>query len=174
MLVQIIIMYPIPCSFSMSIEGQCILKEVEGEFMRCVDTRAIAQKARTKKIISEAVEKQINESKSLDASKKILFEHLHNQVMLEGLRCFCSIMIESEGYQRMQMFGKELLAKLEKVRQDCTNWFRLCPGVQPPVQPGQLYMKQHPNPNILIFILFSRAASLTIIIILSKGSASRR
>ena len=120
-LVRIIIMHLIPCSFSMCIEGQRILQEVKRDFMRCVDARAIAQKARSEKIIPEAVEKQINESKSLVAAKKVLFEHLHDQVMLEGLRHFCSIMIESEGYQRMQMFGKGLLAKLEEVRRDCTS-----------------------------------------------------
>ena len=115
-LVQITIIHPIPCSFSMSIEGQRILKEVQREFMECVDARAIAQKARMEKIIPEAAENQIKESKTLDAAKEVLFEHLHNQVMLEGLRRFCIIMIESEGYQRMQVFGKELQANLEKVR----------------------------------------------------------
>ena len=92
--------------------------------MRCVDARAIAPKARMEKIIPERVETQINKSESSDAAKKVLFEHLRDQVMLEGLRHFCSIMIESEGYQQMQMFGKELLAKIEEVRQDCTS-FRL-------------------------------------------------
>ena len=100
----------------MSIEGQRILEEVKRDFMRCVDARAIAQKARMEKIIPEAVEIKINESKSLNAAKEVLFEHLHDQVMLEGLRRFCSIMIESEGYQLMQMFGKGLLAKLTEVR----------------------------------------------------------
>ena len=120
-LVWIIIMHPTPYSFSMSIEGRCILKEVQREFMECVNARAIAQKARMKKIIPEAVEIRINESKSLDAAKEVLFEHLHDQVTLEGLRCFCSIMIESEGYQLMQMFGKGLLAKLKEVRWECTS-----------------------------------------------------
>ena len=32
-----------------------------------------------KKIIPEAIENQINESKSFDEAKKILFAHLHNQ-----------------------------------------------------------------------------------------------
>ena len=73
------------------------------------------------KIIPEAVEIKINESKSLDAAKQFLFEHLHDQVTLEGLRHFCSIMIEFEGYQLMQMFGKRLSAKLEEVRWYCTN-----------------------------------------------------
>ena len=89
--------------------------------MRYVDARAIAQKARMEKIIPEAVDIKINESKSLDAAKQVLFEHLHDQVTLEGLRCFCSIMIESEGYQLMQMFGNELQAKLKEVRWYCTN-----------------------------------------------------
>ena len=93
--------------------------------MRYVNARAIAQKALIEEIIPEAVEKQINESKSSDAAKNVLFEHLQNQVMLEGLRCFCSIMIESKGYQQMQKFGKELLAKPEEVRWDCTSWFRV-------------------------------------------------
>ena len=105
----------------MSIEGRRILKEVKREFMECVDARAIVQKARMEKIIPEAVEIKINELKSLDAAKEVLFEHLHNQVTLEGLRRFCSIMIESEGYQLMQMFGNELQAKLKKVRWYCTN-----------------------------------------------------
>ena len=105
----------------MCIEGQRILKEVQREFMRCVDARAIAQKARMEKIIPEAVESQINESRSSDAAKNALFKHLHDQAMLEDLRCLCSIMIESEGYKRMQMFGNGLLAKLEEVRWDCTN-----------------------------------------------------
>ena len=89
--------------------------------MRYVNARAIVQKARMEKIIPEAVEIQINESKSSDAAKKVLFEHLHDQVTLGGLRRFCHIMIESEGYQLMQIFGKELLAKLKEVRRDCTN-----------------------------------------------------
>ena len=89
--------------------------------MRYVDARAIVQKARMEKIIPEAVEIKINESKSLDAAKQFLFEHLHDQVTLEGLRRFCSIMIESEGYQLMQTFGRGLLAKLEEVRWDCTS-----------------------------------------------------
>ena len=105
----------------MPIEGQHLLEEVQNDFMRCVHARAIAQKARMKKIIPEAVEKQINESRSLDAAKQVLFEHLQDQVTLEGLRSFCSIMIESEGYQLMQMFGKRLLAKLEEVRWECTS-----------------------------------------------------
>ena len=120
-LVQIIITHLIPCSFSMSTEGQHILQEVQKDFMRYVDARAIVQKARMEKIIPEAVEIQLNESKSSDEAKKVLFEHLHNQVMLGGLRRFCNIMIESEGYERMQMFGKEMLAKLEEVRWDCTK-----------------------------------------------------
>ena len=89
--------------------------------MRHVDARAIAQKARIEEIIPEAVEIQINESKSSDAAKSVLFEHLHDQVTLEGLRRFCSIMIESKGYGRMQMFGKALLVHLEEVRWDRTN-----------------------------------------------------
>ena len=89
--------------------------------MECVDARAIAQKVRIKEIIPEAVEIQINESKSSDAAKNVLFEHLQNQVTLEGLRHFCSIMIESKGYQLMQMFGKGLQAKLKEVRWYCTN-----------------------------------------------------
>ena len=105
----------------MCIEGQRILKEVRREFMECVDARAIAQKARMEEIIPEPVEKQINESNSSDAAKNALFEHLHDQAMLEDLRCFCSIMIESKGYKRMQKFGKALLAKLEEVRWDCTS-----------------------------------------------------
>lgn len=120
-LVRIIIMHPISCSFSMCIEGQRILKEVEREFMECVDGRAIAQKARIKEIIPEAVEKQINELGSSDAAKNALFEHLYDQAMLEDLRRFCSIMIESEGYRRMQMFGKKLLDRLEEVRWSCPN-----------------------------------------------------
>ena len=120
-LVCIIIMHLIPCSFSMSIEGRRILKEVQREFKECVDARAIAQKARMEKIIPEAVEIKINESKTSDEAKEVLFEHLHDQVTLESLRRFCSIMIESEGYQLMQKFGKRLLAKLEEVRWDCTN-----------------------------------------------------
>ena len=111
----------VPCSFSMSIEGRHILEEVKRDFMRDVDARAITQKARTEEIIPEAVEIQINESKSSDAAKNVLFEHLHHQVTLEGLGRFCSIMIESKGYQRMQMFGKGLLAKVEEVRRYCTN-----------------------------------------------------
>ena len=106
---------------SLSIEGRHILQEVQGDFMRYVHAGAIAEKARMEKIIPEAIEIQINESKSSDAAKKVLFEHLHDQVTLEGLRCFCSIMIESEGYQLMQMFGKRLLAKVEEVRWDCAN-----------------------------------------------------
>ncbi len=113
--------HPIPCSFLYLLEGQQILQEVKRDFMRYVDARAIAQKARMEKIIPEAVEIKINESKSLDVAKQVLFEHLHNQVTLEGLRRFCSIMIESEGYQLMQMFGNELQAKLKKVRWDCTS-----------------------------------------------------
>ena len=89
--------------------------------MECVDARAIAPKARMEKIIPEAVENQITESKTSAAAQKALFEHLQHQVMVEGLRRFCSIMIASEGYQRMQMFGEELLTKLEEVRQDCTS-----------------------------------------------------
>ena len=85
--------------------------------------QTIAPKARMKKIIPEPVATQINESKSSDAAKKVLFEHLCDQAT-EGIRHFCSIMIESEGYQLMQMFGKELLAKLEEVRRNCTS-FRL-------------------------------------------------
>ena len=111
---------------SMSIEGRHILEEVQGDFMRYVDARAIAQKARIKEIIPKDVEIQINESKSPDAAKNVLFKHLHDQVTLEGLRHFCSIMIESKGYQLMQEFGKGLLAKLEEVRWYCTNRFRLC------------------------------------------------
>ena len=122
----------------MSIEGRHILEEVQRDFMRYVDARAIAQKARMEKIIPEAVEIRINESKATDAAKEVLFEHLHDQVTLEGLRCFCSIMIESEGYQLMHKFGKGLLAKLEEVRWYCTNWFSLCQDVQLPVQPGQI------------------------------------
>ena len=104
----------------MSIEGQRILEEAKRDFMRCVDARAIAQKARMEKIIPEAVEIKINESKSLNAAKEVLFEHLHDQVMLGGLRRFCSIMIDSEGCQLMQTCGKGLLAKLEEVRWECT------------------------------------------------------
>ena len=89
--------------------------------MRYVDARAIVQTARMEKIIPEAVEIKINESKSSDAAKQVLFEHLHDQVTLEGLRRFCSIMIESDGYQLMQKFGKGLLAKLEEVRWHCTS-----------------------------------------------------
>ena len=114
-------MHLVPCSFSMSIEGRHILEEVKRDFMRDVDARAIAQKARTEEIIPEAVEIQINESKSSDAAKNVLFEHLHHQVTLEGLGRFCSIMIESKGYQWMQMFGKGLLAKVDEVRWYCTN-----------------------------------------------------
>jgi len=113
--------HPIPCSFLYLLEGQQILQEVKRDFMRYVDARAIAQKARMEKIIPEAVEIKINESKSLDGAKQVVFEHLHDQVTLEGLRCFCSIMIETEGYQLMQMFGKGLLAKLDEVRWDCTS-----------------------------------------------------
>ena len=105
----------------MSIDGRHILQEVRGDFMECVDARAIAQKARMEKVIPEAVEIKINESKSLDAAKQVLFEHLHDQVTLEGLRPFCIIMIESEGYHLMQKFGQGLLAKLEEVRWYCTN-----------------------------------------------------
>ena len=114
-------MHLIPCSFSMSIEGQRILQEVQRDFMRYVNARAIVQRAQMEKIIPVVVEKQINESKSLDAANKVLLKHLCDQVTLEGLRHFCSIMIESKGYIRMQMFGKELLTKLEEVRRDCTN-----------------------------------------------------
>ena len=89
--------------------------------MECVDARAIVQKARMEKIIPEAVEIKINELKSMDAAKQVLFEHLHDQVTLEGLGRFCNIMIESEGYQLMQMFGNELQAKLKEVRWYCTN-----------------------------------------------------
>ena len=89
--------------------------------MECVDARAIAHKAGMEKIIPEAVEIKIKESKSLYAAKKVLFEHLHDEVTLEGLRHFCSIMIESKGYQLMQKFGNELQAKLEEVRWDCTS-----------------------------------------------------
>ena len=93
--------------------------------MGCMDARAIAQKAQIEEIIPADVAIQINESKSLDAVKNVLFEHLHDQVTLEGLRRFCSIMIESKGYQLMQKFGKGLLAKLQEVRWYCTSWFRL-------------------------------------------------
>ena len=89
--------------------------------MRYVNARAIAQKARIEEIIPEDVEIQINGSKSSDAAKQVLFEHLHDQVTLEGLRPFCSIMIESKGYQLMQKFGKGLLAKLEEVRWYCIS-----------------------------------------------------
>ena len=119
-LVRIIIMHLIPCSFSMCIEGQRILKEMQREFMECVDARAIAQKARIEEIIPEPVEKAINEARSSDAAKNALFGHIHDQAMLEDLRRFCSIMIESKGYKRMQMFGKGLQAKLEEVRWSCT------------------------------------------------------
>ena len=100
----------------MPIEGRHILEEVQSDFMRYVDARAIVQKAQIKEIIPEDVEIQIKESKLSDAAKNVLFEHLHDQVTLEGLRRFCSIMIESEGYQLMQKFGNEQQAKLEEVR----------------------------------------------------------
>ena len=152
-------------SFFMSIEVQRILKEVQSEFKECVDARAIAKKARMEKIIPEAVETQINRSTSLDAAKEVLFEHLQHQVTLEGLRRFCSIMEESEGYLKMQRFGKELQAKLEEVRRDCTNWFRLCPDFQPPAQPGQLWNSTSSNITSYYFLLFSRTASLKIIML---------
>ena len=101
--------------------GQRILKEVQREFMECVDARGIARKAQIKEIIPHIVAIQIIDSRSSDAAKNALFKHLHDQAMLEDLICFCSIMIESKGYKQMQMFGKRLLAKLEEVRRDCTS-----------------------------------------------------
>ena len=89
--------------------------------MKCVHAKAIAQKARMEKIIPEPVETDINKSKSLDEARRVLFEHLRDQGTPEALRSFCSIMIESEGYHRMQKFGKRLLAKLEEVRWECTS-----------------------------------------------------
>ena len=94
--------------------------EVQSDFMRYVDAKAIAQKARIEENIPD-VEIKINESKLSDAGKNVLFEHLHDQVTLDSLRRFCSIMIESEGYQLMQMFGNELQAKLKVVRWECTS-----------------------------------------------------
>ena len=104
-------MHLVPCSFSMSIEGRHILEEVQEDFMRYVDARAIVQKARIKEIIPEAVEIQINESNSSDVAKNVLLEHLQNQVMLESLRRFCSIMIESKGYERMQCLERDCWPK---------------------------------------------------------------
>ena len=117
-LVQRIIMHLTPVPFLCV--GQRILKEMQRKFMECVDAEAIAQKARFEEIIPQPVEKQIREARSSDAANIALFEHLHDQVMPEGLRRFC-FMIESKSFQQMQMFGKELLAKLEEVRWSCTN-----------------------------------------------------
>ena len=83
--------------------------------MRCVHAKAVVLKLRSEKIIPETVETQIKESKSADEAKDALFEHLRNQATLEGLRRFCSIMTESEGYQRMQRFGKDLQTRLMEV-----------------------------------------------------------
>ena len=81
-----------------------------------MDATAVARQTRSKGIIPEAVETQINGSKSTDEANDILFEHLRSQATLEGLRGLCSIMKDAKGYQQMQRFGKELEAKLEEVR----------------------------------------------------------
>ena len=105
----------------MSNEGRHILEKVQSDFMSYVDAKVIAPKVRMKNIISEIVATRITNSESSDGAKQVLFEHLRDQATLEGLRDFCSIMKESEGYQLMQKFGEELQARLEEVRWDCTN-----------------------------------------------------
>ena len=81
-----------------------------------MDAKAIAREVRNEEIIPEAVETQINDSKSTDEASNILFVHLRSQAILEDLRRLCSIMKDTKGYRKMQRFGKDLEDKLKEVR----------------------------------------------------------
>ena len=80
-----------------------------------MDAKAIASDVRGEGIIPEKVETEINNSKSLGEANNALFVHLRNQALPEDLLHLCRIMKKSEGYRKMQRFGENLQARLEKV-----------------------------------------------------------
>ena len=85
-----------------------LLNNVHDKFMEDVDARSIASDAHHKGIIAVEHESMIKNAKSKKEANDVLFTHLLDQATLSSLKKLCSIMINTEGYARMNEFGHML------------------------------------------------------------------
>ena len=67
-----------------------------------------------KKVINEEVQGDINDARTGQAAKEILFKHLHDDGSVPNLKIYCAEIIKADGYPRMQDLGRKMLNELEQ------------------------------------------------------------
>ena len=90
-------------------------KDFKNKFIASVSAKRIAFDARSEGIITQDVEDAIREEKDWRRCNDLMYEHLCLQATEETMRKLCRIMKNAKGCDKMNGFGKELEAELDKV-----------------------------------------------------------
>lgn len=98
-----------------------VLERHEEEFFEVVDAKVDLFCLLRKKVITETLKVQIENSNNRNA-KEILFHHLHRNADVAALREYCKVAVAADGFPNMQQLGEKMLSELplEGVLEWCT------------------------------------------------------
>ena len=88
-----------------------VLEKHEDEFFDVVDAKLKLRWLKRKKVISENLMSQIENTDGENA-KEILFDHLHRNADVAALREYCKMAITADAFPKMQKLGEKMLSEL--------------------------------------------------------------
>ena len=117
-------MHLIPCSFSMSIEGRCILKEVQSDLWDMWMLEPLHKRHEWRTLFQKMLKSRLMSRNHQDAAKNVLWAFTWSGDA-RGSKMFLQHHDRIKKLSTDAKFGKGLLAKLQEVRRYYTSWFRL-------------------------------------------------
>ena len=88
-----------------------VLKKYEEEFFNVVDAKYNLLRLNRKMVIDDGLMAKI-ESTNNETAKELLFKHLRFNANVVTLREYCKMIIEADGFPKMQKLGMQMLRKL--------------------------------------------------------------
>ena len=88
-----------------------VLEKYEEEFFAVVDAKYNLHRLKRKMVIDGGLMATIDNTNDKTA-KELLFDHLKSNADVVTLREYCKMVIEAEGFPRMQKLGMEMLNEL--------------------------------------------------------------
>ena len=113
MLVYTLLVYNILSTPATKPKIKEILRNVRSDFHECVDAEAISSDLVNSGIIPDKVKGKIEKADDMRTANGHLYEHLSRQGTESSVMKAIDIMSETEGYPRMNEFGKKWREKIE-------------------------------------------------------------
>ena len=90
------------------------LEKHQDRFISDMDAKIMAEALQRKGVIPEEIATEITNALSMENANGVLYNHLHSQASVDGLKLLFRLCSEKKGYRKMNDFGRYMLEELEQ------------------------------------------------------------